>query len=274
MTEQNYAKSFDMSSKVALITGAAGGLGAEIAHAFAHSGASVVITDINKEAGEATVKALRESGAAALFLPLNVTDEGQWESAIAETINHFGGIDVLVNNAGAERLSYINDCTLEMFRFIMDVNLVGTFLGVKHAVRAMQPGGTSGRGGSIVNLSSAAALKGVTALSAYCAAKGGVTMLTKAAAVECAQLHKGIRVNSVHPGVVKTDMAMQFMQQYVDLGVFKDEADAMKKWAHAHPIGRLGKPSDIAHAVLYLASDVSSWVTGTQMVVDGGLTAT
>ncbi len=155
---------------------------------------------------------------------------------------------------------------------LLTVNISGTVLGHKHAIRAMRPGGPAGKGGSIINLSSVAGLIGTPGLGVYSASKGGVRLLTKAAAVECGMLGYKIRVNSIHPGFVETPMGDKLMKDFVGLGVFPDVETARRQHLANYPIGRMGMPGDVADAALFLASDLSSWITGSELVVDGGLT--
>jgi 3alpha(or 20beta)-hydroxysteroid dehydrogenase len=270
----DYGKAYRLDGKAALVSGAARGIGAEIAIAFAQAGAAVLITDVLEDAGRSTVEAIRKSGAKAEFLKHDVTDERQWEAAVAEAIRKFGRLDAVVNNAGIEKMARIAECTVEDFRQIQEVNVTGVFLGLKHGIRAMAPGGASGKGGSIINLSSVAGLRGFTALGAYCASKGAVRLLTKAAAVECAQLKLGVRVNSIHPGVIWTKMGEQFLDHVVAQKLAPDRASAETAFKERTPIGWFGEVSDIGAAALYLASDASKYVTGAELVVDGGLSAT
>ncbi len=256
---------FRVDGKVAFISGGARGLGAATAATLAAGGAKVVIGDLLDEVGKATAASLGD----AMFVHLDVTKEADWEAAIAATVKRFGGLDIVVNNAGVETTSLLENCTLEDFNLTMSVNVTGVFLGVKHAIRAMKPGGIAGRGGSIVNISSVAGLKGSFALGAYCTSKGGARLLTKAAAVECAKLNYGIRVNSVHPGMVNTDMGDKVLKDFLKLGLVPDVATATAAFEAAHPLGR-GRPQDIANGVYYLASDAACWITGTELVIDGG----
>lgn len=270
----SYAKDLRLDGKVALVSGAARGLGAEMARALAGAGATVLCTDMLEADGEATAAAIVRAGGKAGFLMHDVTDESQWEQAVATAVSRYGGLDIVVNNAGIEKMELLADYKLEDFRRVMEVNVTGVFLGVKHAVRTMSPGGAAGRGGSIVNISSVAGLIGIAALSGYCASKGAVRLLTKAAAIECAQLKTGIRVNSIHPAVVWTQMGENFLNHFVELGLMPDYATSEATFKAAHPIGHFGEPRDIASAVLFLASDLSKWMTGSELVVDGGFTAT
>ena len=260
---------FRVDGKVALVTGGARGLGAVIAETLVEAGAKVVVTDVLSDEGAQTVARLGDN---ALFVRLDVTQEAEWEAAIATTLKHFGRLDILVNNAGIEITRLFADITLEEFNKTMSVNSTGTFLGIKHAIRTMRPGGASGHGGSIVNVSSVSGLMGSVGLGSYCASKGSVRLMTKAAAVECARLNYGIRVNSVHPAVVKTDMGTALINDYVRMGMFPDAASAEKAFVNAQPLG-LGLPQDIANGVCYLASEAARWMTGTELVLDGGLMA-
>ncbi|GAC1633040.1 MAG: glucose 1-dehydrogenase [Nevskia sp.] len=270
---KDYGKAFRVDGKVALISGGARGLGAEMARALAQQGASVLVTDVLLKEGRATVRQIKAAGGTAEFMALDVTDEAQWQKAVASCVKRYGGLDILVNNAGIERMAMLTECTAEEFRRVLDVNVTGTFLGCKHGVKAMAPGGIAGRGGSIINLSSIAGLIGVTALASYNASKGAVRLLTKSVAMECAALKTGIRANSIHPGIVWTEMGRDLLQHFVDLKLMPDFATAEATFKAAHPLGHFGAPDDIASAVLYLASDASKWVTGSELVVDGGYTA-
>jgi NAD(P)-dependent dehydrogenase (short-subunit alcohol dehydrogenase family) len=201
-----------------------------------------------------------------------VAGEADWRHAVERTLAAFGGLDILVNNAGIESSGYLEDFSVADYRRIFDVNVLGCFLGHREAVRAMRPGGPAGRGGSIVNLSSVAGLIGTSGVAVYSASKGAVRLLTKSAAVEFGQRGYGIRVNSIHPGLVATAMGEQLLHDFVGLGVFPDIAAARTGFASVYPIGRTGLPLDVAKAALFLASDLSSWVTGAELVVDGGQT--
>lgn len=266
--------SISMEGKVALITGSARGLGAEIAKTLSRAGATIMITDILEDLGRATVKEIEETGGKAAFLAHNVTNEADWERVTAETVKQFGGLDVVINNAGIEICALLENTTLEDFQRVLEINVSGVFLGLKHACKAMKPGGIAGKGGSIINLSSVAGLRGYSGLGAYCGSKGGVKLLTKAAAVEFASLKYGIRVNSIHPGLIPTNMGQSVLQGFVDAGLAPSAEKVKDAFERSTPLGMIGQPSDIANAALYLASDQSPWVTGAEIVVDGGTTAT
>jgi 3alpha(or 20beta)-hydroxysteroid dehydrogenase len=267
----DYTQRFRLDGKVALVSGAARGIGAEIALALAQAGARVLVTDVADGGGKATVAAIRKAGGSAEACVHDVTVETQWEAAMAQAVKQFGQLDVLVNNAGIETAALLSQCTVEDFRRVMDINVTGVFLGIKHGIRTMAA--PAGKGGVIVNMSSVAGLIGTTGHAAYHTSKGAVRLLTKAAAVECAQLGTGIRVNSVHPAIVSTEMGTNFIRHFVDLGLAPDYATAEGAIKAAHPIGRFGEPSDVASAVLYLASDATRWMTGSELVLDGGYTA-
>ena len=269
----NYDSAFRLDGKVALVTGGARGLGAEIVRAFAQSGASVLLTDILTKEGSETVETVKSAGGKASFLRHDVRNEEQWEDAVATAIRIFGGLDILVNNAGIERMQFVTECAVDDFREILDVNVTGTFLGCKHAIRVMRPDGKVGKGGAIINLSSVAGNVGIAGLGAYNASKGAVRLLTKSVAMECGQLKLNVRCNSIHPAVVRTDMAKSFFQHFVDLKLMSDFGTAEATLLSNHPIGKFGEPSDVACAALYLASDASKWVTGSELMVDGGFTA-
>ncbi|MGQ0697803.1 MAG: SDR family NAD(P)-dependent oxidoreductase [Panacagrimonas sp.] len=268
MAEQSVdsTRAFRLDGKVALVSGGARGIGAAVCEALAQAGAAVLVTDVLEGAGRETVERIRKGGGTAEFQKHDVTVEAQWEAAVAAAQQHFGKLDILVNNAGIETAALITQCEVEDFRRVMEVNVTGVFLGHKHAMRVMKPGS------SIVNLSSVAGIIGTTGHMAYHTSKGAVRLMSKAAAVECAQLGTGIRVNSIHPGIVVTDMGTNFIKHFVDLGLAPDYATAETAIKAIHPMG-FGQTADVASAVIYLASDAAKWITGSELVVDGGLTA-
>jgi NAD(P)-dependent dehydrogenase (short-subunit alcohol dehydrogenase family) len=270
---QRITHPFRVDGKVALVTGAARGIGACSARLLAEAGAKVVVTDVESDLAEEVVREIRQAGGEAIALRLDVTDEEQWQAVIGEAVRAFGGIDVVVNNAGVENMNLVEDTSLPDWRQVMSVNSDGVFLGVKHAIRAMRPGGLSGRGGSIINMASICAMVALRGAGSYSAAKAAITNLTKIAAVECGQNAYGIRVNSIHPGVILTELVKAGMEDSVRKGLFKSAAEAQATYEAMHPIGRLGEPQDIAHAVLYLAADASRFMTGAELVVDGGFIA-
>ena len=249
-----------VSGKVALVTGAASGIGRASAEVLAREGATVVLTDV--QAGEETAAGIRAAGGKASFHKHDVTRESRWGEIIAGVEREHGRLDVLVNNAGIAVAGLVTDLTLEQWRHQMAVNVDGVFLGVKWALPLMRNSG----GGSIINISSIAGLRGAAGVSAYCASKGSGPLVTKSVALECAAARDGVRCNSVHPGIIETPIWGQVVpgsNEPLDL-------DAMS--ALRVPLGRKGMPTDIANAVLFLASDESSYMTGEEMVVDGGMT--
>ncbi len=246
-----------LEGKVALISGGARGMGAEEAKLFAREGAKVVIGDILETEGKQTEAEVNEVGGECLFVKLDVTSEAEWEAAVSATVARFGKLDILVNNAGIYRGNKVEDTTVQEWDQVMDINAKGVFLGTKVAIPEMRKAG----GGSIVNISSVAGLVGNPFISAYTASKGAVRLLTKSTAVQYAK--EGIRANSIHPGVIETPMT----EDVVNDPNFKEFRLA------ANPISRLGQPADIAYGALYLASDEASFVTGSELVIDGGWTA-
>jgi NAD(P)-dependent dehydrogenase (short-subunit alcohol dehydrogenase family) len=253
-----------LSEKVAIVTGAALGIGRASAVMLAGEGARVVLTDVRDADGLKVVDTIQQTNGEALFIHHDVSDEPQWEDVVRRTFDRFGRLDVLVNNAGVADACSPEDETLGHWRQLMKINLEGVFLGTKHAIAAMK---TSAARGSIINLSSIAGIIGVSDLSAYCASKGAVRLYTKAVALHCARCGLNIRVNSIHPGYIWTPMVENYLAQHGDVEDGRRAADAL------HPIGHIGEPDDIAYGVVYLASDESKFVTGSELVIDGGYTA-
>jgi len=256
-----------VEGKVALITGGASGIGRGCAEKLAAEGATAVVTDLQDEKGAETVAAIEKAGGKAWYLHHDVTDEAAWEGVVAEIKTRHGRLDILVNNAGIGIGGSIVEMKLEDWRRQTAVNLDGVFLGTKHSIPLMR---ASGDGGSIINISSVAGLKGSAMLAGYCATKGGVRLFTKAVAMECANAKDGIRVNSVHPGLIETPIWLTVGQAVNPLANAPPDLDAMS--ALAVPLGVKGWPLDIANGVLWLASDESRYVTGQELVIDGGLT--
>ena len=253
-----------LEGKVALITGAASGVegilmgfGGATARLFAQEGAKVVLTDLKEEMGQRTATQIRENGGAALFLRHDVTSEQNWTEVVASAVSHYGKLDILVNNAGTSAPATVEETTVEAWDAQMDVHAKGVFLGTKQAIPEMRKVG----GGSIINVSSISGLVGGPSSTAYHAAKGAIRLFSKAAAIQYAK--ENIRVNSVHPGYAHTPLT--------------SDSDANEPgrgdWLEKIPLGRLGNAYDIAYGILYLASDESAYVTGAELVIDGGFTA-
>lgn len=250
-----------LSGKVALVTGAASGLGAATARRLAKDGAAVLLTDRDL-AGEDIAASITAAGGQAAFRLHDVTSHPDWVAAVEHAVHDFGRLDILVNNAGvAGGRHELMDHSYDAWRQILAVNLDGVFLGLRHAGPRIAASG----GGSVINLSSILGKVGMAGAAAYCASKGGVTLLTKAAALEWAPL--GIRVNSVHPGFIDTPMVSNALAD-------REDGNEMRvALMNAHPIGRFGVPREIADAIAFLASDDASFITGAELVVDGGFTA-
>ena len=246
-----------LEGKVALISGGARGQGAVEAKLFASEGASVVIGDILDDLGRQVEAEIAESGGNATYVHLDVTSESQWNDAVAVAVEQYGKLDILVNNAGILIRAGVEDTTGEDWDRIMDINGKGVFLGTKAAIPAMRAAG----GGSIINISSIAGLQGSPASAAYSSTKGAVRILTKSTAVQYAL--ENIRCNSVHPGLIYTDMTRDTL----------DTPEGEREWRARVPMGYIGVSEDVAKGVLFLASDESSYMTGSELVIDGGITA-
>jgi len=249
-----------LEGKVVLISGGASGIGAATARLVVRAGGKAVLADRDETRGRALAA---ELGGSAHFVPLDVADEGIWNQAVTSTVETFGGLHGLLNAAGVGVPNSIEDCSLDEFRRVNDINGLGTFLGCKAAIPAMKRAG----GGSIVNVSSVLGLRGASYAMAYCASKGAVRLLTKHVALHCAQMKYGIRCNSVHPGYIDTPMIAPRLDQ--PIGNMSG-----RQWLEdLHPLGRLGRAEEVANMILFLLSDESAFSTGSEFVCDGGLTA-
>jgi NAD(P)-dependent dehydrogenase (short-subunit alcohol dehydrogenase family) len=247
-----------LQGKVALISGGARGMGAVEARLFAKEGAKVTIGDVLEDEGRKLEAEINANGGEALFVPLDVTREGDWQRAVEATVRRFGRLNVLVNNAGISGGGRVEEATVEDWDRVMDVNAKGVFLGSKVAIPAMRQAG----GGSIINISSQLGLVGTDHSSPqYQASKGAVRLLTKATAIQYAK--EGIRANSVHPGPIVTPMTE----------ASRADPERYRLMVSRVPLGCYGQPEDVAYGVLYLASDEARWVTGSELVIDGGWTA-
>ena len=261
--------SLDLTGRTALVTGAAQGLGEGMAQALARAGARVVVADLQDDLGEKVADGLEGEGHG--FVHLDVTDEASWEGAVAAAASDFGGLDVLVNNAGVEISSLITDIDPADVRTMLEVNVLGTALGLKHGLRTMRPDGLAGRGGSIINISSVAATIAFPGIPIYSATKSAVDRLTRVAATEAGKLGYGVRVNCVYPGLVPTAMGQGLAVDMARLGLFESPEAAVGAVVELTPSGRLGEVADMADAVVFLASDASRFVNGAGLPVDGAM---
>ena len=258
----------DLSGRTALVTGGAQGLGEGMARALAAAGARVVVADLQVDAGNKVADALGEGHG---FVELDVTDEASWENAVTATASGYGGLDILVNNAGVEISSLITDVDPKDIRTMLDVNILGTALGIKWGLRTMRPDGLAGQGGSIINISSVAATIAFPGIPIYSATKSAVDRLSRVAAMEAGKLGYGVRVNCVYPGLVPTAMGAGLASDMAELGLFGSPEEAVGAVIELTPSGRLGEVEDMADAVVFLASDASRFVNGVGLPVDGGM---
>jgi len=259
-----------LDGKIAFLSGAARGIGAETARLMVEAGARVAIGDVLDEPGRETVRALEAAGGEALYVHLDVTRADDWAAAMAAVTARFGGLDILVNNAGIFIAKGIEESTAADWERLCSVNLTGVFLGTQAALPALRErGAASPQGSAIVNLSSIVGLVGSARAPLYSLTKGGVTLFTKSTALECARKGYRIRVNSIHPGIIDTEMGAQAIAARGE----SDIAAARAQAGAAHPIGRLGTAADVAKGILFLASDDAGFMTGSSLVLDGGWTA-
>src|SRR5262245_4443389 len=263
-----------LDGKIALISGAARGIGAETARKMAAAGATVVVGDVLAERVRETAREITDAGGKALALALDVTTEESWTDAVAAATKQFGKLDILVNNAGIFLGKDLMDATMEEWNRLVSINMTGVWLGTKVCAPALAESGKSSRHGSaIVNLASIAGMVGSQLDPLYSMSKGGVTLFTKSAALSFGRKGWRIRVNSIHPGVIETDMGTQTFVSRARQAGSNDVEAARSVAMKQHPIGRLGIAEDIALGIVFLASDDAGFMTGSGMVVDGGLTA-
>lgn len=239
---------------VAIVTGARTGIGRATSERLAEEGATVVVTHYEQDGAQETVESIRESGGEAVHMKLDVQSEADWQRVIAKTCEEVGCPTILINNAGVYMVKPITEIDQDDWQKLFDVNVKGVFLGMKHCAPVMEENGR----GSIINMSSVAGLAGVAGHTCYGGSKGAVRLMTKDMAMEVAGT--GVRVNSIHPGVIDTKMV-------------HEEGPSMEEFRSMHPVDRIGEPEDVAHGALYLASEESKFVTGTELVIDGGFTA-
>jgi 3alpha(or 20beta)-hydroxysteroid dehydrogenase len=256
----------DLSGRVALVTGGAQGLGEGMGRALAAAGARVMLADLQDAS---SVAASFGDGHAATTL--DVSDDAAWEAAVATTVDQLGGLDILVNNAGIEITSLITEVDPDDIRKMLEVNILGTALGLKHGLRAMRPDGAAGKGGSIINISSVAATIAFPAISIYSGTKSAVDRMTRVAAMESGKLGYGVRVNCIYPGLVPTAMGAGLANDMASLGLYGSPEEAVGAVIELTPSGRLGEVEDMADAVVFLASDASRFINGIGLPVDGGM---
>ena len=253
-----------VKNKVAIVTGGVSGLGKSSAILLAREGAKIVVTDIDEENGNQVVQQIKYNGGEAIYIEQDVSKENQWEMVIETTLKKFGKLHVVANAAGIGLGGTVEEVSLEDWKNLLDINLNGTFLGTQYGIKGMKE---TGEGGSIINFSSIEGLIGDPNLPAYNASKGGVTIFTKSAALHCAKQGYKIRVNSIHPAYIWTPMVENFLKSQGDVEEGKKQLESL------HPVGHLGEPDDIGYGVVYLASDESKFMTGSELVIDGGYTA-
>ena len=252
-----------VAGKIAIVSGAAAGIGRATALRLAEEGAKICLGDIDRTGAESCAADIRARGGEAFPLALDVAEEADWRRIINATVERFGGLDILVNNAGIAFAAGLEETTTEQWRRIMAVNVDSVFFGCKFALPAMRESG----GGAIVNISSILGLVGSPVQAAYGATKGAVRLFTKGVALECAEAGWNIRVNSVHPAYIRTPMVERYAETWGSLN------KGLEALGDLHPIGRVGEAEEVANAVLYLASDEAKFVTGAELLIDGGYTA-
>ena len=262
------------AGKVVVITGGARGFGAEFARSFAAAGASVVISDILEDVGRDTTREIGEAGGVAHFIRHDVRLDQDWSGLVDETLDHFGGFDILINNAGIEVSKLIVDTDAEEYRNLLDINLVGSTLGLKHAFLAMKPDGRAGKGGVVINLSSVAGITSTPGVAIYSASKAAIIRLTEVAAVEAGALGYDVRVHCLCPSLMRTELGEQLINDFATMGLAESTQAIADHVLARTPLGRFGAPSDVAEAALYLSSDAASFLTGISLPVDGGMSLT
>jgi 3(or 17)beta-hydroxysteroid dehydrogenase len=263
-----------LDGRVALVTGAGGGIGSAICRRLSADGAFVVAADISAESAARVAGEIGKTGTGALGLRLDVTQQQEWRAVIAETAAKAGGLDILVNNAGVANIKPLEAVSVEEWHTDIGVNLDGAFLGIKEALDVMRDSAKrNSSGGSIINIASVSALVGSPGMPAYSASKGGLRLFSKAIAVDFARRRYGIRVNSIFPGLIDTPLTRPLFESRIKPGSDSDIETVRAQILERYPIGRIGRPEEIASVVSFLAGDDSSYMVGAELVVDGGLTA-
>lgn len=265
---------FSLKDRIALVTGSGRGIGAAIARRLAAADATVYLADLSPERTEGVARDIRDAGGVAHVLHLDVSSADSWRAAITAVAQRSGYLDTLVNNVGVTIAKSVEDTTLEDWRLMMNVNLEGPFIGVKTALPLMKQSALrTPFGGSIINMSSVSGMVGTANMSCYTATKAGLRFFSKSAAIEFARAGYRIRVNTVHPGLVEGATADLLFQSSVASGQCKDLDEAQAYWTARYPVNRMARQQDIGGGVLFLASDESNYMTGTELVIDGGLSA-
>src|SRR5882757_9579695 len=263
-----------LDRRAALVTGAGGGIGAAICHRLSKEGAFIVAADLNFDSASEVAGQVKKAGGRAVAVKLDVTDQLQWRSAVAETLRVAGSLDILVNNAGVAHIKPLEAVSLGEWNADINVNLNGAFLGIKEALNAMRESAKrSPSGASIINIASVSALVGSPGMPAYSASKGGLRMFSKAIALDFAKRRYGIRVNSIYPGLIDTGLTTPLFESMLGANQNKDIEAIRAEMIEKYPIGRIGRPEEVAGVVCFLAGDDSSYMIGAELVVDGGLTA-
>jgi 3(or 17)beta-hydroxysteroid dehydrogenase len=263
-----------LDRKVALVTGAGGGIGAAICHRLSKEGAFVIAADMNFSAASNVAEQVKTAPGGVFALQLDVTSQLQWRSAVAETLRVAGGLDILVNNAGVAHIKPLEAVSVDEWNADINVNLNGAFLGIKESLNAMRESAKrSPSGASIINIASVSALVGSPGMPAYSASKGGLRLFSKAIALDFAKRRYGIRVNSVYPGLIDTGLTTPLFESMRGTNYNKDIETIRAQMIEKYPIGRIGRPEEIAGVVCFLAGEDSSYMIGAELVVDGGLTA-
>jgi len=263
-----------LENKVALVTGAGGGIGAAICHRLSTEGAFIVAADMDFSAASKVAERVKAAGGGVFAVQLDITSQLQWRSAVAETLRVAGGLDILVNNAGVAHIKPLEAVSVDEWNADINVNLNGAFFGIKESLNAMRESAKrSPSGASIINIASVSALVGSPGMPAYSASKGGLRLFSKAIALDFAKRRYGIRVNSVYPGLIDTSLTTPLFDSMRGANSNKDIETIRAEVIEKYPIGRIGRPEEIAGVVCFLAGDDSSYMIGAELVVDGGLTA-
>jgi 3(or 17)beta-hydroxysteroid dehydrogenase len=262
-----------LDRRIALVTGAGGGIGAATCRRLSKDGAAVVAADVNFDSAVAVAEQITQGGGRAMAKRLNVINQDEWRAVVSDTLKNFGGLDILVNNAGVAHIKPLEAVSFEEWNSDINVNLNGAFLGIKASLEAMRDSAKRTHGGSIINIASVSAIKGSPGMPAYSASKGGLRLFSKAIAVDFARRRYGIRVNTIFPGLIDTSLTKPLFESQVKPDSEKNIETIRQEMIDRYPIGRIGKPEEIASVVSFLAGDDSSYMVGAELVVDGGLTA-